>query len=988
MNPEMPQPPHDELESSLTALLLGELPHDQAAALHQKLAQDAELARLYERLRNTINLVRETVASPATQTANQPAPLKLSEERREKLLAHFKTVAPKEFVPPRRRPMSWLVPVGIAAALVALLAATLLPALSKAKSRSLGYSHGTWSLSESVAPAPAVASQEASSLDEMRNALVRPKRSAVAKSLPQRPAEAKPPAEIPANAKSPATFIVLPKPTELADAASTPAIAEGGRPWSTTSTLNGFYDDSSIRAGGRAGSLSFGGLAGAVPGAASASEGRKETEDSYKLGRAAPQGVASDLQDLFQRSNARQQNNDQNAATWQSSQQHQKQGNIGLPPIMQGAVASTAPAAILPPAPTAPLEDQLGKPAKGYGFSLLGPKDSLATDVKHEGDLRLGIEVARADDANKSGDTATAPSDAGEPSIATAGAAFHLQAPAVNTKAKVAEIGQSDQKAVGFDWYLGNGLMNKGAIKGQGGTAPAGQAGKSSGTADLGVAAAGTVTLNYQGDFDQTHQFAKGQAGLANSEGEKAPLLGDLPAVGRLFRGRPEAARERVSEKAGQPTPGPSTYSLNAVGYVDVKSPIAATNFVTVVPTETSSADKYTYYRKLSQPGGDSDAVSRASRSPIVLPTAQGETKLALNESSGADKKVRQLANANRELGELQRSRQILDAKIATEGIDAELPKTRRVDIIDRAAPASSPTSTLWERIRGKAGDYESTARIKVERDQSGIAGVADVRQPPAYDPYFVQTEFEAIQSEPVLGKVIKELNLNETWGNKKGGKPLTTAETMALLKSKLDLRPEKNSNLIDVGVKSDQPEEAARIANAVAEAYAAQRLEQRKQLSMDGAKALEKRFVQQEQKARDAQKKVDDLRAKLQTSEPAAQIQAPDVAPRKPAAAAPVPQPEVQTAENAFSTFSLNVSDVSFKLAAASLEKGRYARARQRSAARSSSTPLTTAIRSRRRACRSPLPGSGRSIRSRTIATCCASRSRPRRWAGSRAAR
>lgn len=44
---------------------------------------------------------------------------------------------------------------------------------------------------------------------------------------------------------------------------------------------------------------------------------------------------------------------------------------------------------------------------------------------------------------------------------------------------------------------------------------------------------------------------------------------------------------------------------------------------------------------------------------------------------------------------------------------------------------------------------------------------------------------------------------------------------------------------------------------------------------------------------------------------------------PRKPSADAPTPQPEVQTAANAFSTFSLNVSDVSFKLAAASLEQG-----------------------------------------------------------------
>jgi len=69
------------LEASLTALLLGELPHEEAAALHQKLAQDAELAKLYERLKQTVNLVRETVASPATQTADQPTPLKLSDQR-------------------------------------------------------------------------------------------------------------------------------------------------------------------------------------------------------------------------------------------------------------------------------------------------------------------------------------------------------------------------------------------------------------------------------------------------------------------------------------------------------------------------------------------------------------------------------------------------------------------------------------------------------------------------------------------------------------------------------------------------------------------------------------------------------------------------------------------------------------------------------------------------------------------------------------------
>jgi Mg-chelatase subunit ChlD len=43
-----------------------------------------------------------------------------------------------------------------------------------------------------------------------------------------------------------------------------------------------------------------------------------------------------------------------------------------------------------------------------------------------------------------------------------------------------------------------------------------------------------------------------------------------------------------------------------------------------------------------------------------------------------------------------------------------------------------------------------------------------------------------------------------------------------------------------------------------------------------------------------------------------------------RPVSPAPEPQPEIATSANPFSTFSLNVTDVSFKLAAASLEKGK----------------------------------------------------------------
>ena len=94
--------------------------------------KDADLGRLRDRLSLTLDLLRETAATPVGETPAQPAALKLSPARREKLLAHFKTIAPKEFAPPPRWKMSWLVPLTAAAAIV-LLAALFMPALSKAK---------------------------------------------------------------------------------------------------------------------------------------------------------------------------------------------------------------------------------------------------------------------------------------------------------------------------------------------------------------------------------------------------------------------------------------------------------------------------------------------------------------------------------------------------------------------------------------------------------------------------------------------------------------------------------------------------------------------------------------------------------------------------------------------------------------------------------------------------------------------------------------
>jgi Mg-chelatase subunit ChlD/uncharacterized protein involved in exopolysaccharide biosynthesis/anti-sigma factor RsiW len=273
---------------------------------------------------------------------------------------------------------------------------------------------------------------------------------------------------------------------------------------------------------------------------------------------------------------------------------------------------------------------------------------------------------------------------------------------------------------------------------------------------------------------------------------------------------------------------------------------------------------------------------------------------------------------AKRKLDDLTRTKRLLDIAVTSEKVDKSIPTSAAVEIADLVLAKSDQNPSLWERLRRTvSGTVERRARVTLEPDLTDASGISEVHAVKSYDPYFIQTEFETIKSDAVLSKVLEKLNLNETWAKKRGSSTkLSTRETLQLLKKSLDLRSVPNTSFIEIGVKSDKPEEAAEIANAVAEAYRDYRGEQRKELSKKGIEALEERRAQQENAVARAQAEVDRLEIEATLSQA-------DAARPKPAASALIPQPEVQTRENAYSTFSLNVSDVSFKLAGASLEKG-----------------------------------------------------------------
>jgi uncharacterized protein involved in exopolysaccharide biosynthesis len=171
----------------------------------------------------------------------------------------------------------------------------------------------------------------------------------------------------------------------------------------------------------------------------------------------------------------------------------------------------------------------------------------------------------------------------------------------------------------------------------------------------------------------------------------------------------------------------------------------------------------------------------------------------------------------------------------------------------------------LWLLL--SPAQYRATARIKVLSDANDIIGLSGpARDPSVYDPYFIQAEIEVIQSEAVLRKVVEFLRLNSEWGEKyAGGNPLKTVESIKLLKHRVTAYVVPNTlYLIEIRATSEDSDEAAKIANAIAEAYMQYRVEVRRQLTLKGIELLTENYQREEEQIKTNQEQLEQLRKNL----------------------------------------------------------------------------------------------------------------------------
>lgn len=111
---------------------------------------------------------------------------------------------------------------------------------------------------------------------------------------------------------------------------------------------------------------------------------------------------------------------------------------------------------------------------------------------------------------------------------------------------------------------------------------------------------------------------------------------------------------------------------------------------------------------------------------------------------------------------------------------------------------------------------YASRARIKFETGQPNQPGGLVVD----YDPFLMMKEFDLMTSDEVLDRVVTNLDLNSRWTAKYHMPArLQTSNSRKMLGDMIELRPVRNTSLFDITVYSDDKDEAAMIANAVAKA-------------------------------------------------------------------------------------------------------------------------------------------------------------------------
>ncbi len=160
---------------------------------------------------------------------------------------------------------------------------------------------------------------------------------------------------------------------------------------------------------------------------------------------------------------------------------------------------------------------------------------------------------------------------------------------------------------------------------------------------------------------------------------------------------------------------------------------------------------------------------------------------------------------------------------------------------------------------------YLSTAKIRVEKPESEVK-LFQAQSNSFYDPYFIQDQFEIIQSEKILFPVIENLSLNAVLGKFiNEGAALPSAITYRYMTEKmLRVESRRSTSLIEINVYARDAALAAAIANDIARVYSEDRIALATSDQREGLVQLRRELEKQERVVITQRDRVEKIRKEL----------------------------------------------------------------------------------------------------------------------------
>jgi len=158
--------------------------------------------------------------------------------------------------------------------------------------------------------------------------------------------------------------------------------------------------------------------------------------------------------------------------------------------------------------------------------------------------------------------------------------------------------------------------------------------------------------------------------------------------------------------------------------------------------------------------------------------------------------------------------------------------------------------------------EYSSFATIELQPDMTSVRifdNKPEAMNNSTYDPKFVPTQFQIISRKGVLYPVIDKLDLQKKWGT--NGQTLPKEIAYDKLKRKLSLQEIRNTNLIQITVFSVDREEAALLANTIAQVYMDQRIAEQQNILAKGLEQLQDDVKEKQREVNDAYAEASQLR-------------------------------------------------------------------------------------------------------------------------------